>query len=291
MKQINNILHELQLVPTCYEKNGKTTIIKLDDDVKIVAKKHKNNMYQYLNNRSFNYYPELIYQGDYDISLYEEEIPIPDEQKILDLIDLISLLHSKTTYYESINIDHYQSLYEDIDGNIKYLKLYYDDIMLQVENTIYMSPSQYYLARNISVIYSSLDLCHDRLEKWYRKAKELTKHRVVVLHNNLSLKHLINNKLISWDKSKIGIPIFDLYKLYKTYYDKFEWDEIINRYTRKYPLKNEELELFILLISIPNKIELTNNEFNSVKNISTELNYISHTKHFTQELKKDDDTN
>ena len=56
----------------------------------------------------------------------------------------------------------------------------------------------------------------NELEKWYELVKNSHKKRLVVLHNNLDLSHFLRNSksyLISWDKSKIDIPIFDLYKL------------------------------------------------------------------------------
>ena len=43
--------------------------------------------------------------------------------------------------------------------------------------------------------------------------KDKRKVRYVVVHNNLDLDHFLkgkNNYLISWDKSKIDLPIYDL---------------------------------------------------------------------------------
>ena len=50
---------------------------------------------------------------------------MPDEQKMLDMIDLVGLLHNKTTYYKNIDLDDYKKIYEDIANNIFYISSRY----------------------------------------------------------------------------------------------------------------------------------------------------------------------
>ena len=72
--------------------------------------------------------------------------------------------------------------------------------------------------------------------------KDKKKDRFVVVHNNLDLSHFLRNKnsyLISWDKTKIDKPIFDLYKLYKRHYSEFDFVEVLKKYERNYPLLEE----------------------------------------------------
>lgn len=274
MKRINNILKELELIPYRYEKKGKITIIDTNKG-RYCIKKNNSDIYDYLNYRTFNYYPTIITRNhEYEVMEYVEEIEIPDEQKILDLIDLVSLLHLKTTHYITITESDNKKIYDDILGNIQYLRDYYNNMMTNIEAEIYMSPSGYLLARNITIVFNNLRLCESKLKSWYKSVREQTKRRVVVLHNNLSLDHFINKKLISWNKSKIDIPIFDLYKLYKETYNKFEWDEILKKYMDNYPLKEEELELFYILILLPNKIEFGVSEYTNTLKITKELEYL-----------------
>lgn len=274
MKRINNILKELELIPYRYEKKGKITIIDTNKG-RYCIKKNNSDIYDYLNYRTFNYYPTIITRNhEYEVMEYVEELEIPDEQKILDLIDLVSLLHLKTTHYITITESDNKKIYDDILGNIQYLRDYYNNIMTNIEAEIYMSPSGYLLARNITIVFNNLRLCESKLKSWYKKVREQTKRRVVVLHNNLSLDHFINKKLISWNKSKIDIPIFDLYKLYKETYNKFEWDEILKKYMENYPLKEEELELFNILILLPNKIEFGTSEYTNTLKVTKELEYL-----------------
>ena len=56
------------------------------------------------------------------ITKKEVDISMPREQKAEDLIDLMALLHHKTTHYKEVDISDYKELYEDISNNIFYLK-------------------------------------------------------------------------------------------------------------------------------------------------------------------------
>lgn len=276
MKIINNILKELSIKPISYKKNGNIYIINTDLK-KYIIKKSNKDIYDYLNSRTFDYYPDTMFLDNYLVSDYEEEIIIPDEQKILDLIDLVSLLHKKTTYYNSINENDLKQIYEDIGNDINYLLKYYDILMTNIESLEFMSPKEFYLAKNISLIYYALEKCQKQLNNWYKTFKDKTNYRVSYIHNNLTLEHFINNKLISWENSKIDIPIFDIYKLYKETYDRFDWFEIYKRYNLNFPLNKFEIELFEILIMLPNKIEFTNNEYDSTLLVTKEIIYLNKT--------------
>ena len=111
--------------------------------------------------------------------------------------------------------------------------------------------------------------------------------RVVVVHNNLDLSHYItNNYLISWDKSKIDMPIFDLYNLYNNHNKDFSFLEILKRYENDYPLKDYERELLFILITMPKKIEFDDTEYNMCVKISNEIERLKKTHIFIEEYKK-----
>ncbi|MEG1648125.1 MAG: hypothetical protein RRY16_03315 [Bacilli bacterium] len=284
MKDINEILKKYNYKPNRYQKKGKTTIVDTDSGCVVIKKKEKNNEYikNYLKSRNFNYHPKIITtENDYEVTEYIESVDIPVEQKIIDLIELVSLLHNKTTHYKEITEDYFKELYEDLSNNIYYLTSYYNDLIAIIEKKIYMDPSEYLLARNISRIYASLNFCKVDLEKWYELVKTKKQTRLVVLHNNLNLSHFIRNSnsyLVSWDKSKIDNPIFDLYKLYRNHGDSFDFTTILKRYESTYPLLPEERKLFFILISLPSKIEFTNNIFRNCQVISKEMDLLFKTE-------------
>ena len=276
MKKLNEFLKNNNIKPLRYIKKNKVYIIEENNKKFTIKKNNKNDLlYEYLKSRSFDYFPKIINEDeDYILTEYIDDLDIPKEQKIMDLIYLVSLLHTKTTIYKETTKDDFKQIYEDIKGNINYLKIYYDNIMQIIETKVYFSPSEYLLARNISQIYKSLYFCENKIEQWYKLIENNTKQRYVLLHNNLDLTHFIENDrsyLISWDKSKVDLPIFDIYKLYKKHHIDFEFSEILDEYEKNYPLKEEEKLLFFILISLPEVLELNGKEYNKCVLISREI--------------------
>lgn len=276
MKKLSDFLRNNNIKPLRYIKKGNIYIVEENNNKFTIKKNNKNELlYKYLNSRSFDYFPKIINKDeDYILMEYLQDNDIPKEQKIIDLVDLVALLHTKTTYYKETTKDDFKQIYEDIKGNINYLRIYYDDIMQIIESKVYFSPSEYLLARNISQVYKCLYFCENKIDEWYNLIENNTKQRYVLLHNNLDLTHFIENDrsyLISWDKSKVDLPIFDLYKLYKRHHIDFEFSEILDEYEKNYPLKNEEKLLFFILISMPEKLELNGNEYNKCVLISKEI--------------------
>lgn len=287
MLKINEILRKYELKPRKYTKNKNVMLIETDTGKYAIKKKTKNNenILDYLNSRNFNYMPKIINttNEEYEITNYIESYNIPREQKILDLIDLVALLHNKTTHYKEVTEDDYKEIYEDLSNNIEYLYTYYSDIITIIESKVYMSPSEYVLARNISKIFSILGFLREELESWLLLVKEKKKQRLVVLHNNLDLDHFIvndRNYLISWNKSKVDIPIFDIYKLYLKHSLEFEFDEIFKRYERNYPLYEEERKLFFILILLPEKLEIEESEYENSKKIGKMIDHLYKTEKF-----------
>lgn len=286
MKQVNEILKKYELKPYRYTNNGKVTIVDTEMGRFAIKPKVKNNeIFSYLKSRSFNYYPKVISndEEEYEIAEYIDEIDYPNEQKMMDLVYLVSLLHNKTTHYKEVDFEDYKKIYEDINNNIEYLTSYYNDIITLAETHVYMSPSEYLLARNISKTYAALNFCKGEIEKWYKLVKDKTKQRSVVLHNNLDLSHFIRSDksyLLSWDKAKIGIPIFDLYILYKRHALDYDFEEILKYYEQNYPLQEDERKLFFILITLPPKLDFELNEYELTKQISEQMDLLYKTERF-----------
>lgn len=259
MKQIHDFLKSYNIKPTRYQKSGKVYFIEIDGEKYAIKKKEtsKEEIYRYLDARGFSYYPSVLTSDEFEITKAVEDIEYPLEQKIIDLMDIVALLHSKTSFYKEVEVDYFKKIYEDMKGNIGYLEEYYSDIITMIEKETYMSPSFYLLARNISLFFDSLYYAKEKLELWYEMVSSKTKVRFVILHNNLSLDHFLKSDsayLVSWDKSKLDMPIFDLYKLYKRHALDFDFEYLLKEYEKKYPLLEEERILLFILISLPNKL-------------------------------------
>lgn len=282
--KINEILKSKGITARGYKKKGKVTIIETTDG-KYIYKEGKLNkqILNYLKSRNFDYLPLFLNAKDdpYQLTTYIQDLDIPKEQKILDLVKLTALLHSKTTHYKEIDLDYYEEIYEDLDNNLNYLYLYYTDLITLIESKVYMSPSEQLLARNITKIYDTISENKKRLENWHSHIKEKRKERRVILHNNLKLDHFLEADepyLVSWDKSRVGNPVFDIYKLYQTHALDFDFETILHEYENQYPLMKDERELLFILISQPDLINLKNSEYQNCKVVSKMIDKIYKTE-------------
>lgn len=257
-------------------KNG----AKIIDNNYVIKKKKRDlsNTYNYLLSRSFDYFPEVVKEDNEKIYYrYINDLEEPKEQKVIDLVNLITLLHSKTTFYKEVDIDNYKYIYESINNSIDETLEHYNQLMDGIESEVYMAPSNYLIARNITIIYNALGYAKNNINSWYKMIENQRKVRVVTIHNNLRLEHYLKEDkpyLISWDKSKIDMPIFDLISLYQNNYLDFEFIDLLKIYLSKYPLTREEMTLFLTIISIPGKIPLNESEYQTVLFVRRILDYI-----------------
>lgn len=251
-------------------------------DDKIVLKKKKNNdlnnVYKYLKSRSFDYFPEPITIDNlYEVYPFLEDTYEPSEQKATDIMHLLGLLHSKTTFYREIDIDKNKEIYENISDELEYLNNFYNDLITMIEKEVYMSPSGYLIARNINIIFGSIYYAKHNLEEWYKKIDNNKNERVVNVHNNISLDHYIKNEkpyLISWNKSRIDSPIYDLLSFYKNHYLDFDFDDLFHFYESGYPLKEDERLLLFTYMAIPYKIEIISDEYEMCIKINKMIEYL-----------------
>lgn len=267
------------------KKNNCTIIDTTTGSYVIKKKSEKNisNLYKYLKSRSFDYFPEIIEDNrdEYNIYEYVDSIEYKKEQKAIDLIDVISSLHNKTMYYKDITPDKYQSVYENINNNIIFLKNHYQKTIDNIYNEIYMSPSHYLLIRNSSKIFAALDFSKKELDEWFELVKNKTSEKVAIIHNNLSTDHLLvsdKNYLISWENYKTDSPILDIIKFYQNEYFDLNFETLLTRYFNKNNPSEEEKKLLFVVISLPPKIEFSENELASCKAVSKNLEYIYKTE-------------
>ena len=291
MNNLRSFLNKNDLSLNRLTIKNKTKILDTNRGTLVLKNKDNNinltNTFNYLESRSFDNYPKRVFENNnYDVYEYINGYNEPDEQKILDLINLLTILHYKTTFYKEVDIDYFKEIYESTINKIDYIYNYYTDIISLIETSIYMSPVEYLIARNISKIYESLNYSKENINKWYELVKNKRRIRVVNIHNNLSLEHYIKgNKpyLISWEKSKIDNPIYDLYNLYLNHYLDFDFSELFLNYESKYPLLKEERILLFSLMTIPWKFEFDDTEYNLCKNARKLFDYLYKTEKLVTE--------
>lgn len=265
---------------------GKTKIFNCTSGNYVIKEKKNKDikeLYNYLSSRNFMYYPKLIEDNRDEVNVYEyvEDNSIDEEQKLIDLIKLISLLHSKTSYYKEITNDKVKEIYEELLGRVEYMEEYFNKIIYNIEDNIFVSPSGNLLLNNSSKIFESLTFLKNEIEEWYKLSVDSDKMRVCLVHNNLELNHYIKNKdeyLISWDNYIIDTPILDIVKLYKNVYITKNFSEALKIYLEKFPLNENEKKLLFIMLVMPNELNLTNDELNNVNIVRKYLDYIYKTE-------------
>lgn len=284
-------MNSLDLVTKIYKpykvtKISNATILKCTNGTYVVKnKKNKDikELYKYLNSRDFHYYPLLVEDNRSDINVFEyvEDNSIDNEQKLFDLINLVSLLHNKTSYYKEVTNDKIKEIYEELLGRTIYMEEYFNKIIFNIEDDIFVSPSSNLLLNNSSKIFESLVFLKKEIEEWYKITIDSDKMRVCLVHNNLNLDHYIKSDkdyLISWDNYIIDSPIIDIVKLYKNIYINMNFSEALKLYMEKFSLNDSEKKLLFIMLVMPDEINLTNDEIKNVVTIRKYLDYIYKTE-------------
>lgn len=268
--------------PYRYTILGKAVVLNTtsgDFVVKERCEKDIKELYAYLKSRNFTSFPKLIDDSRNDVNVYEyvEGVSMPKEQKALDLIDVVANLHNKTTFYKTVTVDDFKAIYDNIKSNIVYLQTEYNRLYEEIKKETYMSPSHYSFIRSIYKVFAALDFANHELDAWYSLVKDQTKKRVSLIHNKLNLDHFIKSDddyLISWDNYRTDTPVMDLVTFYQAEYFTIHFDVVFSRYLEKVNLSEDEKKLFFLLISIPPKIEFSEQEFKDCKMVREALDYV-----------------
>ena len=292
MNKYKNLINKNNLKVSKITIKDNDIILETPLGLFIIKENENIKTYDYLLSRGFNYFPKII---DYDntsiLFKYIEGIDYDLNEKALDLIRVLSLLHNKTCFYKNIDNEN-NEIYNSIKNKINYLYNYYDLLINEIEEKEYYSPCEYLIIRNSSIIFSSLNYSKYLLDSWYSKNKDNNKKRVVTLYNNFNIDNLIKTKedifLTNFNKSYIDRPIYDLINFYNKYYMSFDFYNMINIYQKVFPLLNEEIDLFLLLVSIPEKIILSDN-INDMLKIKNQINKIYKVADLLK-LKKTEDT-
>lgn len=259
------------------ENNGKKIVIK-------EKKKDLKDLFEYLSSRGYEYFPNITN----DRNNFLEYEYLEKENNLNDNIDesminMVSLLHYKTSYYKNVSKSKFKEIYNKLMDNIDYLKDIYSKKIELIDNEEYMSPSNYLFARNYSIIISNLYYIEKELNKWYKLVKDKTKERVCVVHNNLKKDNFFRGKkniLTGWDNFLVDTPVLDIYKLYRSEYNNVDMEYLLKVYNENNKLNEEEIILFNILISMPLNTNEELNEYDKVKEIKSSLFYTYKTSNF-----------
>ena len=172
-------------------KKGKVTILTTSNKKYVLKENNKDNtFYEYLVTRGFKYFPNIysISSDKYLIMDYIREKYVPLEQKLEDFVYLISILHLDTLFDKKVDLDYIKEIYESIRNRQDELYNYYLNMQNVIEEEKYMSPANYLLIRNISLIYLCISYSKKYLDKFYEIVKDKNSFRYSYIHGNLDSK-------------------------------------------------------------------------------------------------------
>jgi len=250
------------------------------------------DIYSNLINRNFNNFLSPIeINNSYEKYEFINELNSSDDDRSNDIVYLMSLLHNKTTSFNEVNENELKTRFEEIIKILDETYEYYSNLQNNIEEEIYMSPAEQLLMNNISKIYYLLNISRKNIEDYYEIISNKKVERKSIIHGNLKMNHILESKekyLISWNNSKKEIPVYDLVKFYKNEYEKIELSSLYENYKSKYKLNEEEENLFISLISIPNIIKLDKTNYIDCININGLVDYVDKTIAFISKQNQKD---
>lgn len=283
-------MNNLELINKLYKpykitKKGKCTIIESTSGKFVIKSKENdiNSIYSYLKSRGFYSFPKLVDYSRNEINIFEciEDFDYPLEQRADDLMDIVIDLHTKTGFNKEVRPKEYKGIYESIENNLNYYRLFYDNFLTKAEEEIFPSPTNQLFLRNYSKLINQINYCFDKLNEWYDLVKDETNVRVCQIHNNLKINHLIKGDelyLISWDKSRIDSPVLDIYNFYKNESMNLDFTPLLDKYLNSNILSDSDKKLLLLMICLPIDIVLSDNEFDSCKSLTNALDYVYKTE-------------
>ncbi len=276
------VFNELYKPYKITRKNNVYILNTMDGDyvVKENPKINYKDLYKYLKSRSFNYVPTMSLDSRDDLLVleYQDDITLDKEQKALDLIEVVSLLHNKTSYFKSVTNDKYKEVYENINNNILYVTNLYEECFNKFIEEEYLVPSHYLFLRNYSLIYNANKYAKDKLDEWFNMIKDKNKERVALVHNNLKLEHFIKNDdeyLISWDNYTVDSPVLDLYRFYQNEWMNISFNDIFLKYNDNFELLPQEKVFLDILISIPFVVKFDKDEIKNCQMVRELINYLN----------------
>ena len=277
---LSNLFIKYNIKPYKYKYINKALIVYSDKIYVIKKNAYKEDLYNFLEGNDFNLFLRPInYYEDLVIYNYLENNNKIELNNLLNMINSLAIMHSKTTSFKELSLDRVKEIYEGFNDNIDYLYNYYSSLEDSFNLNTFNSPEEYLFLRNISYIYSNLDFCKYLNELFYELANKSNKYRECLIINHLDIDNFINGYFTNLDHASINSPVYDLIDLYKNYYDK-DFNSLYKVYKSNYVLNRLEEVYFLLNISIPWKISFNDTHFNNTYNVHRLIDYISYNHEF-----------
>ncbi|QAW29962.1 spore coat protein YsxE [Bacillus licheniformis] len=186
------------------------------------------------------------------------------DQKHEYMFKEIALLHQRTEKELGVRREEILGHYERTKRKWEQQKQKYEAFIMKAENEWYMSPFQLQVAMYFKETISAADFALARLEDWHEAMREKESARMVLNHGHLSVRHFLYNDtgtgyFTNFEKAGHAPPANDLIvfftRMFKT--NPVMCTECVNwfyTYHNVYPLREEEISLFLSYMAYPGPV-------------------------------------
>ncbi|KAA0549222.1 spore coat protein YsxE [Bacillus sp. BGMRC 2118] len=193
-------------------------------------------------------------------------------------------LHARTAKDEKITSENVTYFTEQLKEKWKTRNDELARYVESCEDKIYMSPFELYFCTFYQDMIRACEFSLRKLDEWQELMEEKKTYRIVFTHGKPSFKHFLYNveghgMFINFERSSYLPPIYDLlyffYRSCNTYPmstdDRFQW---FQTYRSHFPLKEEELTLFITQLSYPEKLYNVVTQYRTNPKSKTEIKHV-----------------
>lgn len=285
-------MNNKSIVKYTYLKNNK--VLSYLDGSKVLIKRKKRydleEVYNYLDSHNVNNYLKPIKITNQELFFpYLPNKYLDNDYLAKRLVLNLSILHNKTTIYKEIDKDKQKCEYDDLRNRIIYLEKYYYTLQDVIESKIYMSPLEYIVIRNISIIYSALNYSKELLNKWNDLIKKKKTIRLVYCHGKCCLEHFLNQDegyFISLENAHLDRPMLDFIYFYNKNYDDTDMISNFKFYQHRYRYDEEEITYFLLKLVIVDKLDVYESSLSKVIEVSNYFEKLKSISEFILEYQK-----
>jgi len=232
-------------------------------DQKVVLKRVNTkvkNIYNFIASQNVKnvVYPikQFIFDKNiYFIYKYINNFEYPTEKKIIDLLNNLSELHSKTSFTIKLNeknFKYFYRIYKNLDRIFQTLEMLVRESELKENKTDY----DWIILSKYHVFLKCKKIMYEIQKKIHKYVSNHASCIYCLNHGNLNLNHFVGGKFLSFDNGYIGIFVSDYAKLFLALdeYDG-EWFKIIEDKLKSlnndfYLLYFKFLVLYIYMINI-----------------------------------------
>ena len=163
-----------------------------------------------------------------------------------------------------------------------------ENYMNSIQRLDYKSPSKWLFLLNYPLYLKAIDNANQSLEKFKEISYSKTSIRMAFTYKNFDYQHIFlkEQKIIGIDSIELSPPIYDIFYSLSTLDDiSVDMKGYYEKYFKTFLLDDYEKEWLYALLYIP-KIEISNNEVNNLKNISSSLHYLQSTNEMIEMIKQ-----